>query len=212
MRLVMLLVGFALLTIPSTSAYADRDQVVRVQFLGWSATSADTYLIRIVDEDRGNRLEIREVGKPAPIVSVSTSPNTVRRVLESEQFANWSFTVEALKGLDAPNGWRLSGQSQGVGFTINLSNGNGSIALGTARLKPTGTGGYADAEISNAFWSADSKRAVIIVTHSKVGNWGLDVDEAYGFKLNSVGTPEETAKPEDSKSSSKKKAPKKAKK
>ena len=181
----------------ATLAYADHDQVVRVQFVGWSATSQDTYLVRLIDEDRGNRLEIREVGKPTAIMSVGTTPSTVNRVLESEQFANWSFTVLPSKGLSAPNGWRLSGQEAGVSLNINLSNGKGIVVLGNTRLKPTGSGAFAEARISEAYWSADSSRVVLVVTHSKSGAWGLDVDEAYGFKLNSSGESEKPVKTDD---------------
>ncbi len=182
----------ACLLFTGSVAMADRDQVVRVQFLGWSATSPDVYLLRYIDEARGNRREIREVGRPVAVASITTEPSTVRRVLESAQFANWSFTVEAVEGLDAPNGWRLSGSEQGASLGLLLSNGKGVVQIGSARLKPTGTGGYAGARISQAYWSIDSQRVVVVVTHTKSGNWGLDVDEAYGFKLTAGGDSEKS--------------------
>ncbi|MEL6178812.1 MAG: hypothetical protein AAFS10_07655 [Myxococcota bacterium] len=190
------LLAITVAMIASWPASADHDQIVRVRFLGWSSTSPDTYLLYIIDEDRGNRLEIREVGKPTSVLSVSAPESSARSLLESEQFANWSFDYETYRknqGLDAPNGWRLSGSVEGSFINIQLSNGKGSIVLGSARLKPTGAATYAGAEISDAFWSSDSSRVVVLVTHTKAGSWGLDVDEAYGFKLTSSGGAEDKA-------------------
>ncbi|MBH24439.1 MAG: hypothetical protein CMH57_08315 [Myxococcales bacterium] len=182
--------GVALLLGFSQPVLADHDQIVRVRFLGWSARNPETYLIYTIDEDRGNRLEIHEVTKPTSVLSVSAPESSARNILETEQFANWSFDYESFKktqGLDAPNGWRLSGREDGSLFNILLSNGKTSVVLGSIRRKPTGDAGFASAKISDAYWSSDSAQVVVIVTHVKKGSWGLDVDEAYGFKLGGGG-------------------------
>jgi len=191
LALVAVLAGAVVLAF-SQPVLADHDQIVRVRFLGWSARSPGTYLIYAIDEDRGNRLEIHEVTKPTPVLSVSAPESSARNLLETEQFANWSFDYESFtktKGLDAPNGWRLSGSESGSLFNILLSNGKSTVVLGSVRRKPTGAAGFASAKISDAYWSSDSSQVVVIVTHVKTGSWGLDVDESYGFQLGG-GEPE----------------------
>lgn len=178
------------LTLAPARAWADRDSVVRVQFVGWSSLNPDTYLLRMIDSDRGNRVEIRQVNNPKPTAVVPTTPRTINTVLGSEQFLQWDFdSTSVASGLTAPNGWVLRAKEQ-PGYTgIVLSNGKATRQLSAIPNKPDALGGYAKATLSTAYWTKDSSRVVVVINHLKGGSWGLDVDEAFGYKLGAATTP-----------------------
>ncbi len=182
--LVALVVPLALV-VAAPQARADRDTVTRVDFLGWSGVNPDAFCIRVRDPQRGNRLEVRQIGNPAPVVSVKVAAESERQVFASAQFAPWSCVVPAQAGLKAPNGWLLFGQAEKGYLRIGVSNGKSSIQIGLVQARADVTrGGFARASTRTAYWSADSTRVVVIVNHAlKSPTWGMDVDVAQGFKI-----------------------------
>lgn len=165
-------------------AWADDDLVNRVDFLGWSGINADAFCVRVQDPIRGNRLEVRQIGIPTPVVSVPVTPDSERNVFLSAQFAPWSCVVPGAPGTTAPNGWVVFGQAEGMLLRVGVSNGKGSIEIGKVQARvDTVRNTPAKAVLKTAYWTSDSMRVVVIVNQTIKGDWGMDIDEAYGFKI-----------------------------
>jgi hypothetical protein len=166
-------------------ARADRDLITRVQFLGWSGVNPDAFCVKITDAQKGNRLEVRQIGNPKPVVSVAVQPETERQVFAGAQFAPWSCVVPGHPGTKAPNNWQVFGQPEGGVLRIGLSNGRGSIQIGLVQARMDAVrNAPARATLKTAYWSADSMRVVVVVNHLvKGGAWGMDLDEPQGFKV-----------------------------
>lgn len=188
--LAIVAVGIAL-TIPLAivdegTAHADRDLVTRVDFIAWSGVNPDTYCVRIRDAQAGNKLEVRQIGNPLPLVSAPVTPETEQGVFRGPQFAPWSFIVAGAQGTKAPNGWKVFGQYERKAalFRVGVTNGRQSLEVG--RIQPRAdavSGGYAKPSMRTAWWSPDSKRVVVIINHRTGGAWPLDLDVPQGFKI-----------------------------
>jgi len=166
-------------------ADAGRKSSVRVQFIGWSGVNPDTFAVKIVDANKGNRLEIRQLANPIPLLKVKVKPNKEREVLASKQFEQWSFIIAGAPGLKAPNGWEVFGQREGGLLRIGLSNGRDSMELGRVQARSdSASGTFATATVKNAYWAPDSMRVVVIVNQrNSSGGWSMDRDDAHGFKI-----------------------------
>lgn len=168
------------------SAHADQDLVTRVDFIAWSGVNPDAFCVRIRDVQAGNKLEVRQIGNPLPMVSVPVTPETESEVFRGPQFAPWSFIIAGAEGTKAPNGWKVFGQfeKQAGLFRVGVTNGRQSLEVGRLQPKPDAVGGgYAKTALRTAWWSPDSTRVVVIVNHRTGGAWPLDVDEPQGFKI-----------------------------
>ncbi len=177
---------FALaLSLVAGPAQAGRQRVNEIQFMAWSGVNPDTFCIRVVDPSKGNRLEVRQIGNPIPLLKLDVKPEQEREVFGSQQFAQWSFITPGVQGLTAPNGWAVFGQREGQLFRIGLSNGRDTMELGRVQARPdSATNTFAKTNLRTAYWSPDSLRVVVIVTQSNDdGGWSMSIDEAHGFKL-----------------------------
>ena len=178
---VLLIVG------TQQTAFADRDLVTRVEAIAWSGVNPDAYCVRIRDAQKGDKLQVRQIGNPMPLVSVVVTPETERQVFQSAQFAPWSFVVGVHAGMTAPNGWKVFGQfERSVALLrIGVTNGRASMEIGKVQVRADPvSGGYAKAAVRTAYWSPDSMRVIVIVNHRITSSaWGLDQDEAQAFKV-----------------------------
>ena len=167
------------------SASAGRSSTSQVQFLAWSGVNPDTYALKIIDKNKGNRFEIRQLGNPIPILKVKVKPEKEREVFAGQKFSQWSFTVPGAAGLEAPNGWSVFGQRDGSLLRIGLSNGRDSMELGRVQARPdSASGTFAKTTLRTAYWAPDSMRVVVVVNQrNSSGGWQMDKDEAHGFKL-----------------------------
>lgn len=164
---------------------ADQDLVVRMEVLRWSGINPDMFLVRVSDRVRGNKLEVRQCGNPAALVSQPVEAGEEGKVVAGELFAPYSFVVGLKSGLTAPNGWKVFGQKEANGLMrIGLASGSQAMQLGVlqAKVDPQ-TGKQAAIELTNAYWSLDSMRVVVVVNQKTTGAWAIDLDEVHGFKI-----------------------------
>ncbi len=188
--LAVVLLGFtlagSLAVVHERPAHADRDLVTRVDFIAWSGINPDTFCVRIRDAQAGNKLEVRQITNPLPVVSVAVTDETEQGVFRGPQFAPWSFIVAGKAGTTAPNGWKVFGQFERAAalFRVGVTNGRQSLEIGRMQPRPDAVGGgFAKATLRTAYWSPDSTRVVVIVNHRTGGAWPLDLDEPQGFKI-----------------------------
>jgi hypothetical protein len=164
-------------------ARADQNLMTRVEFLGWSGVNADAFLVYVKDPARSDRLEVRQIGNPAPNLAVPVTAENYREVLASQQIAQWSFVVAAYPGVIAPNKWKVFSQQEGMVIRIGVSNGTQSVQIGMLQAKADNQGKASKSTLRTAYWSADSKRVVVVVNHVTGGAWAIDMDEVHGFKV-----------------------------
>ena len=167
-------------------AHADRDLVTRVDFIGFSGINPDAFCVRVRDGQSGNRLEVRQIGNPLPVVTVPVTPETEQAVLRGPQFSPWSCVVPGKQGTTAPNGWQVFGQfEKSVALMrIGVSNGRQQLELGRLQGRVDSVSGkYIVAQVRTAWWSPDSLRVVVAVNHRTGGAWSVDQDEVHGFKI-----------------------------
>lgn len=176
--------SLALLLGSQQEVSADQDLVVRVQFLRWSGINPDVFLVRQLDAVRGNKLEVRQCGNPAPILSIEAPPEEEAKIVNGGQLQPYSFVVGAFAGTKAPNGWKVFAQKEGTLMRIGLASGAQTMQLGVLQAKTDAqSGGHVDMEMTTAYWSEDSHRVVVIVKHKTTGAWAMDIEEAHGFKI-----------------------------
>jgi hypothetical protein len=178
--------ALAVVALSATDAYADRDLVTRIDFIAFSGVNPDAFCVRVRDGQSGNRLEVRQIGNPLPVVSVPVTPETEQAVFRGPQFSPWSFVTAAREGKTAPNGWLVFGQFERSAalMRVGVSNGRKQLEVGRvqARLDEV-SGKYAATKLRTAWWSPDSLRVVVIINYRTSGAWSIDQDEVHGFKI-----------------------------
>lgn len=183
-------VALAAVTVSPLEALAGRSLKRSAQFIAWSGSNPDIFCMKYVNPQKGNTLEVAQLGVPKPLESMKNLRPDQEKMVFERRFADYDLIVPGNMGLKAPNGWEVFGQyeaSKNV-LRVGLSNGRDAMELGRVQARPdTASNTHAQARVTNAAWTQDSMRVVVIINQfNNVSGFTLDRDEIRGFDLNKV--------------------------
>lgn len=175
--------GFLILSSAPIEATAQDADTITMQFVGFGA-NPDFYAIVQGSKLSGQSLVIHKVGGTGPLLVYPLKGTTLEKALTSKEVAPYGIQGGYVAGLTAPAGYQLGGMVIGENLQLTLSAGADQMTLGYAPIfaNPTKTK-VASINIVNAFWTADSKRVVIILHQKLDGDWPVDSDMIAAFSL-----------------------------
>lgn len=176
--------GFmAVSSVPADAVAQDTDKIT-MQFVGFGV-NPDFYALVQGSKLSGQSLVIYKVGGQGPTLVYPLRGVSLEKALKSKEVAPFGIQGGYVAGLMAPAGYQLGGMVIGENLQLTLSAGDQQMTLGYAPIfsNPTKTK-VAQVSIVNAFWTADSKRVVIILNQKLDGDWAVDSDLVAAFSLN----------------------------
>lgn len=176
--------GFmAVSSVPADASAQDTDKIT-MQFVGFGA-NPDFYALLQGSKLSGQSLVIYKVGGQGPTLVYPLRGVSLEKALTSKEVAPFGIQGGYVAGMTAPAGYQLGGMVIGENLQLTLSAGGQQMTLGYAPIfaNPTKTK-VAAVSIVNAFWTADSKRVVIILNQKLDGDWAVDSDIVAAFSLN----------------------------
>jgi hypothetical protein len=172
----------AVTTAPADALAQDTDKIT-MEFLGFGA-NPDFYAIVQSSKLSGKSLVIYKIGGQGPSLVYPLRNTSLEAALKSKEISVFGIQGGYTAGVVAPAGFTLGGMVIGENLQLTLSAGADSMTLGYAPVftNPTKTK-VAAISIKNAFWTADSKRVVILLNQKLEGDWPVDTDIVAAFSL-----------------------------
>ncbi len=176
--------GFIAVSAAPTNASAQDTDKITMQFVGFGV-NPDFYAIVQGSKLSGQSLVIYQIGGQGPLLVYPLRGVSLEKALTSKEVAPYGIQGGYVAGMTAPAGFQLGGMVIGENLQLTLSAGEETKTLGYAPIfsNPTKTK-VAKISIVNAFWTADSKRVVIILNQKLDGDWAVDTDLVAAFSLN----------------------------
>ena len=170
----------AVSVVPTEVSAQDTDKIT-MQFVGFGV-NPDFYAIVQGSSLSGKSLVINKIGGQGPLLVYPLRGVSLEKALTSKEVAPYGIQGGYVAGMTAPAGYQLGGMVIGENLQLTLSAGDQQMTLGYAPIfsNPTKTK-VAAVSIVNAFWTADSKRVVIILNQKLNGDWAVDTDMVAAF-------------------------------
>lgn len=177
---VMLVLPFVLA--PAEAQAQDTDKIT-MQFVGFGF-NPDFYAVVQGSKLSGQSLVIYKIGGQAPTLVYPLRGTSLDKALKSKEVSPYGIQGGHVTGMVAPAGYQLGGMVIGENLQLTLSAGEQSMTLGYATIfsDPTKRK-QAQISIQSAYWTADSKRVVIILNQQLDGDWPVDTDMVAAYTL-----------------------------
>ncbi len=176
--------GFIAVSANPADVLAQDTDKITMEFIGFGA-NPDFYAIVQGSKLSGKSLVIYKVGGQGPTLVYPLRGITLAQALSSKEVAPYGIQADNYAaGMKAPAGYQLGGMVIGENLQLTLSAGEQQMTLGYAAIFSDPTRKKtAQVRIKSAYWTADSKRVVIILNQQLDGDWPVDTDMVAAFTL-----------------------------
>jgi ABC-type glycerol-3-phosphate transport system substrate-binding protein len=176
---ISLALALALGTLLPATARADHDFNAKVSFWAFSADGRHVLLF-VEDENRGNTLLVRRVGKQAPVYQVVIGDRQAQDFLAVPPLSTYRFLDGGVPGPDSPDANSKKILTTPGKGTLDVFMTNGDVMLKLfgipLRRDPSNTV-MAVASLKQIVWTSNGASVVLILNQKLEAEYGLDVDQ-----------------------------------